>query len=102
MFYDGTLEAGIGKALREQRHVVCFVSAPDNPESLSWENDFLADEDASSGIGPHAQANRSVTASSRSKLVGCPSFNGRLSGSDLSLCLLSSLYNPKYCCHKVR
>lgn len=43
MFFTGTLQEGISKALQESKLVVCFVT-DEEEESRTWENEFLADE----------------------------------------------------------
>lgn len=43
MFFTGTLQEGISKALQEAKLVVCFVT-DEEEESSTWENVFLADE----------------------------------------------------------
>lgn len=43
MFFTGTLQEGITKALQEAKLVVCFVT-DDEEESRTWENEFLTDE----------------------------------------------------------
>ncbi|KAF2021603.1 hypothetical protein BU24DRAFT_337735 [Aaosphaeria arxii CBS 175.79] len=40
MFYQGTLQSGIGLAIQEQKLVACFVR-DDGPESVRWEDDWL-------------------------------------------------------------
>lgn len=43
MFFTGTLQEGISKALQEAKLVVCFVT-DEEEESSTWENEFLTDE----------------------------------------------------------
>lgn len=43
MFFTGTLQEGISKAVQEAKLVVCFVT-DDEEESRTWENEFLIDE----------------------------------------------------------
>ncbi|KAG8167492.1 hypothetical protein KVR01_003181 [Diaporthe batatas] len=43
MFFTGTLQEGISKALQESKLVVCFVT-DEEEESTTWENEFLTDE----------------------------------------------------------
>ena len=43
MFFTGTLQEGITKALQEAKLVVCFVT-DDEEESRTWEKEFLTDE----------------------------------------------------------
>lgn len=47
MFFTGTLQEGISKALQEAKLVVCFVTDEED-ESRTWENEFLTDE----GVAP--------------------------------------------------
>ncbi|POS80160.1 hypothetical protein DHEL01_v201460 [Diaporthe helianthi] len=42
MFFTGTLQEGISKALQETKLVVCFVT-DEEEESSAWENEFLTD-----------------------------------------------------------
>jgi hypothetical protein len=42
MFFTGTLQEGISKALQEAKLVVCFVT-DEEEESTAWENEFLTD-----------------------------------------------------------
>ncbi|KAI3399439.1 hypothetical protein diail_6915 [Diaporthe ilicicola] len=43
MFFTGTLQEGISKALQETKLVVCFVTDGEE-ESKTWENEFLTDD----------------------------------------------------------
>lgn len=43
MFFTGTLQEGISKAIQEAKLVICFVT-DDEEESRTWENEFLTDE----------------------------------------------------------
>lgn len=43
MFFTGTLQEGISKALQEAKLVVCLVTDEED-ESSTWENEFLTDE----------------------------------------------------------
>ncbi|KAH6671716.1 hypothetical protein B0J14DRAFT_618207 [Halenospora varia] len=49
MFYDGDLQSGIAKALREAKLVACFVT-DDGEESNTWENEFLLDPETKSSL----------------------------------------------------
>jgi hypothetical protein len=46
MFFEGTIQEGISKAVGQQKVVLCFVT-DDGEESQQWENEFLTDESVS-------------------------------------------------------
>lgn len=57
MFFEGTIQEGISKAVGQQKIVVCFVTN-DGAESQTWENEFLTDESIAESIFTKAVALR--------------------------------------------
>ncbi|KAK2600734.1 hypothetical protein N8I77_010246 [Diaporthe amygdali] len=57
MFFTGTLQEGISKALQETKLVVCFVT-DDEEESKTWETEFLTDETIAPSLDKDAVALR--------------------------------------------
>ncbi|KAF4338487.1 UBX7 UBX (ubiquitin regulatory X) domain protein [Fusarium beomiforme] len=57
MFYEGTLQEGISKAVSQQKLVLCFVT-DESDESTQWENEFLTDDTLSDLLKEHAVALR--------------------------------------------
>ncbi|KAK7983931.1 UBX domain-containing protein 4 [Apiospora arundinis] len=57
MFFSGTLQEGISRALEQSKNVVCFVTDEED-ESQQWENEFLTETTAKSALGSAAVALR--------------------------------------------
>ncbi|KAK7985065.1 hypothetical protein PG996_005695 [Apiospora saccharicola] len=57
MFFSGTLQEGISKALEQTKNVVCFVT-DEVEESQQWEEEFLAETTVQSALEDYAVALR--------------------------------------------
>ncbi|KAK8122286.1 hypothetical protein PG984_010956 [Apiospora sp. TS-2023a] len=57
MFFSGTLQEGISKALEKTKNVVCFVT-DEGEESQQWEEEFLAETTVQSALDDYAVALR--------------------------------------------
>ncbi|KAK8064960.1 hypothetical protein PG994_007598 [Apiospora phragmitis] len=57
MFFSGTLQEGISRALEQTKNVVCFVT-DDGDESRQWEDEFLAESSVKSALDSYAVALR--------------------------------------------
>ncbi|KAL1876283.1 hypothetical protein Daus18300_002911 [Diaporthe australafricana] len=62
MFFTGTLQEGISKALQETKLVVCFVT-DEEEESKTWENEFLTDDAIASSLEKDAVSLRLLAGS---------------------------------------
>ncbi|KAK8016291.1 UBX domain-containing protein 4 [Apiospora rasikravindrae] len=57
MFFSGTLQEGISRALEQSKNVVCFVT-DEGDESQQWEDEFLAETTVKATLDSHAVALR--------------------------------------------
>ncbi|KAK7914608.1 hypothetical protein PG985_012311 [Apiospora marii] len=57
MFFSGTLQEGISKALEQTKNVVCFVT-DEGDGSQQWEDEFLAEPTVQSALDSYAVALR--------------------------------------------
>lgn len=57
MFFSGTLQEGISRALEQSKNVVCFVT-DEGDESQQWEGEFLTETAVQSALDSAAVALR--------------------------------------------